>query len=118
VACHRGGKLHRATVEGHLHSLKIRILENSGHAVVIEDFYLQMAKATNRATPGLTISRYASPMSLQYTMNSASRKPIISDIRWVAGSDLVSQNARQNVSGHSSLLRPIPTPKICSHSAT
>jgi hypothetical protein len=35
-------QLHRATVEGHLHSLKIRILENSGYAVVIEDFYLQM----------------------------------------------------------------------------
>jgi hypothetical protein len=25
-----------------LHSLEIRILENSGHAVVIEDFYLQL----------------------------------------------------------------------------
>jgi hypothetical protein len=35
-------QLHRATVEGHLHSLKIRILENSGYAVVSEDFYLQM----------------------------------------------------------------------------
>ena len=29
-------------MEGHLHALKIRILENSGYAVVIEDFYLQM----------------------------------------------------------------------------
>jgi hypothetical protein len=29
-------------MEDHLHSLKIRILENSGYAIVIEDFYLQM----------------------------------------------------------------------------
>jgi hypothetical protein len=35
-------QLHSATVESHLHSLEIRILENSGHAVVIEDFYLQL----------------------------------------------------------------------------
>src|SRR5579863_7790963 len=35
-------QLHRATVEGHLHSGEIRILENSRHAVVIEYFYLQM----------------------------------------------------------------------------
>ena len=35
-------QLHRATVEGELHSLKVWILENSRHAVVIEYFYLQM----------------------------------------------------------------------------
>ena len=29
-------------MEGHLHALKIRILENSGYAVVVEDFYFQM----------------------------------------------------------------------------
>ncbi len=29
-------------MESHLHSLEIRIPENSGHAVVIADFYLQM----------------------------------------------------------------------------
>jgi hypothetical protein len=36
-------QLHRATVESQLHSLEIQILEDSGYAVVIENFYLQMS---------------------------------------------------------------------------
>jgi pimeloyl-ACP methyl ester carboxylesterase len=46
------------------------------------------------------------------------RKADISDTRWAAGSDLILQYARRNVSGLLSLVGPIPTPKTCSHSAT
>jgi hypothetical protein len=52
-------QIHSATVESHLHSLEIRILENSGHAVVIEDFYLQLNARRHdfRGARGMKIDR-------------------------------------------------------------
>ena len=38
--------------------------------------------------------------------------------RWAVGSDLVARNICRTVFGHSTLVGRIPTPKICSHSAT
>ena len=87
------------------------------HQVILLDSR-GMAKVTSRTILVLTISRCEPPMYLQYWMNSAPGKPIISDTRWAAGSDLILQYARRNVSGLLSLVGPIPTPKTCSHSAT